>query len=291
MIRISLPKELPEGGGIKLTPKHYDGNHDIGNLATAPKVERKMDPERAQLYARIDANPLPEAYKKMPNQKWVDSRLAAFPKHKRSLAGSLWNEFRQTHPDRKNDGQFYVKIIDFIIKNDMSVKRRFVKKWQHHNFGSAPDRLKGRSLERGKLVFEQATCSRCHKVGDAAKTLGPDLTGITKRFRGAKLLQQIVKPSAEIHKQFQTQLILTDDGRVQTGLVIEETDDAIRLLPNLLKPDKFETIRKSSIEARKTADVSTMPTGLLDTYTVEEIFDLLAYIQSASPATGSAATK
>jgi putative heme-binding domain-containing protein len=291
VIRISLPKELPEGGGIKLTPKHYDGNHDIGNLATAPKVERKMDSERAQLYARIDANPLPEAYKKMPHQKWVDSRLAAFPKHKRSLAGSLWNEFRQTHPDRKNDGQFYVKIIDFIIKNDMSVKRRFVKKWQHHNFGSAPDRLKGRSLERGKLVFEQATCSRCHKVGDAAKTLGPDLTGITKRFRGAKLLQQIVKPSAEIHKQFQTQLILTDDGRVQTGLVIEETDDAIRLLPNLLKPDKFETIRKSSIEARKTADVSTMPTGLLDTYTVEEIFDLLAYIQSASPATGSAATK
>jgi putative heme-binding domain-containing protein len=291
VIRISLPKELPEGGGIKLTPKHYDGNHDIGNLATAPKVERKMDSERAQLYARIDANPLPEAYKKMPHQKWVDSRLAAFPKHKRSLAGSLWNEFRQTHPDRKNDGQFYVKIIDFIIKNDMSVKRRFVKKWQHHNFGSAPNRLKGRSLERGKLVFEQATCSRCHKVGDAAKTLGPDLTGITKRFRGAKLLQQIVKPSAEIHKQFQTQLILTDDGRVQTGLVIEETDDAIRLLPNLLKPDKFETIRKSSIEARKTADVSTMPTGLLDTYTVEEIFDLLAYIQSASPATGSAATK
>ena len=291
VIRISLPKELPEGGGIQLTPKHYDGNHDIGNLATAPKVERKMDSERAQLYARIDANPLPEAYKKMPHQKWVDSRLAAFPKHKRSLAGSLWNEFRQTHPDRKNDGQFYVKIIDFIIKNDMSVKRRFVKKWQHHNFGSAPDRLKGRSLERGKLVFEQATCSRCHKVGDAAKTLGPDLTGITKRFRGAKLLQQIVKPSAEIHKQFQTQLILTDDGRVQTGLVIEETDDAIRLLPNLLKPDKFETIRKSSIEARKTADVSTMPTGLLDTYTVEEIFDLLAYIQSASPATGSAATK
>ena len=42
VIRISLPKTLPEGGGIKLMPKHYDGNHDIGNLATAPKVERKV---------------------------------------------------------------------------------------------------------------------------------------------------------------------------------------------------------------------------------------------------------
>ena len=69
---------------------------------------------------------------------------------------------------------------------------------------------------------------------------------------------------------------------MQTGLVIEETDDAIRLLPNLLKPDKFETISKSSIEARKTADVSTMPTGLLDTYSEGEIYDLLAFIQSES---------
>jgi len=86
-------------------------------------------------------------------------------------------------------------------------------------------------------------------------------------------------------------MILVDDGRVLTGLVIEETDDQIRLLPNLLKPDKIETIDKSSIEERKTAEVSTMPTGLLDTYTVEEIFDILAYIQSVGPAKGNTEQK
>ncbi len=82
-------------------------------------------------------------------------------------------------------------------------------------------------------------------------------------------------------------MILVNDGRLLTGLVIKETDDQIRLLPNLLKPDKIETIDKASIEERKTAEVSTMPTGLLDTYTVEEIFDILAYIQSVGPAKGS----
>ena len=86
-------------------------------------------------------------------------------------------------------------------------------------------------------------------------------------------------------------MILVDDGRLLTGLVVEETDDQLRLVPNLLKPDKIETIDKSSIEERKTADVSTMPTGLLDTYTVEEIFDLLAFIQSVSPAKGSTSPK
>ena len=282
VIRISLPKTLPEGGGIKLTPKHYDGNHDIGNLATAPKVERKMDSAREKLYATIDANPLPETYRKMPHQKWVDSRLAAFPKHKRQLAGSLFHEFRQTHPDRRNDGQFYVKIIDYIIKNDTPVKRRFVKKWQHHWFGDAPDHLSKRNLERGRMVFEQATCTRCHNLGPGEKKLGPDLTDVTKRFKGSKLLQQIVKPSAEINKDFRTQLVLGDDGKLRTGLVISETDDKIHLIANLLKPDKVEVLAKSSIEERKFADISTMPAGLLDTFGQEEIFDLLAYIQSVS---------
>ncbi len=282
VIRISVPRELPAGGGIKLTPKHYDGNHDIGNLAAAPKVERKMDSEREELYARIDARPLPDAYKKMPHQKWVDSRLAALPKHKRNLAGSLWNEFRKTNPDRKNDGQFYVKIIDYIINNDLPVTRRFVKKWQHHWFGDAPNQLGDRNLERGKLVFEQATCSRCHNIGPGEKKLGPDLSEITKRFKGSKLLTQIVKPSAEISKEFQTQMILGDDGILRTGLVIKETDQEIHFIANLLKPDKIEVMPKSSIEQRKTADISTMPTGLLDTYSESEIYDLLAYIQSVS---------
>lgn len=282
VIRISLPKTLPEGGGIKLTPKHYDGNHDIGNLATAPKVERRMGSGREKLFAKIDASPLPESYLKMPHQKWVDSRLAAFPKHKRSLAGSLFNDFRRAHPDRKNDGRFYVKIIDYVMSNDTPVERRFVRKWQHHWFGSAPDRLGQRNLERGRMVFEQATCTRCHNLGPGEKKLGPDLTEVTKRFRGAKLLQQIVKPSAEIHKEFQTQMILGDDGKFRTGLVIRETDDEVHFLPNLLKPDRIEVMAKSSIEERMAADISTMPTGLLDTFGQEEIFDLLAYIQSVS---------
>ena len=75
-------------------------------------------------------------------------------------------------------------------------------------------------------------------------------------------------------------MILVDDGRLLTGLVVEETEDAVRFIPNLLKPEKTETIAKSSIEQRRVADVSTMPTGLLDTFTVNEIFDLLAYLQA-----------
>lgn len=281
VIRISLPDTLPTTGGIKLVPRTYEGDHDVGNLATAPETKKPAKPDNTALFAKIDKAEMPAAYAKMPHQKYVDARIAGMPPQSRPRVGQLWNEFRRANPDRSRDGKMFIRILEYVANSPTASKRRFIKKWQHHNFGSAPDRVGDRSLERGKLVFEQATCSRCHTIGSGEKKLGPNLTDIIKRFRGSKLLQQIVKPSAEIHKEFQTQMIVTDDGRLQTGLVIKETDNEIRLLPNLLKPDKIETISKSSIEARKTADVSTMPTGLLDTYTVEEIFDLLAYIQSS----------
>lgn len=278
VIRISLPKALPKVGGIQLVAKTYDGSHDIGNLATAGK---RTPPDNSALFAKIDKTKLPAAYLAGDHQDYVDKRMSEIPSGHRGRVGQLWNEFRRANPDRSRDGQFFVRLMEYVASNASGrPERRFIKKWQHHNFGSAPDRLEGRSIANGKLVYEQAACSRCHTLAGKGAKFGPDLADTLKRFRGAKLLEQIVKPSSDISKKFQTQMVLVDDGRLLTGLVVEENDEQIRLVPNLLKPDKAETINKSSIELRKVADVSTMPVGLLDTFTTDEIFDLLAYLQS-----------
>ena len=279
VIRISLPDVVPDEGSIQLVGKTYDGTHDIGNLATAPKTQRKKN---SALFAIIDKTDMPEAYKSQPHQKYVDSRMAGMPPGSRDRVGTLWNEFRRENPDRNRDGAMFVRILEYVANQQPGSMpaRRFIQKWQHHNFGSAPDRLVNRSLENGKRVYEQAACNRCHTINGLGAKYGPDLTEIAKRFKGGKLLQQCVKPSAEIHKEYQTQQILVDDGRLLTGLVVEETDDQIRLVPNLLKPDKFMMINKDSIDQRRTAEVSSMPAGLLDTFTVEEIFDLVAFLQS-----------
>lgn len=276
VIRISLPKTLPESGSIKLAAKTYEGNHDIGNLATSDRPK----PDRSALFAAIEKTDLPAEYRSTPHQNYVDKRMAEIPHQNRGRVGQLWNEFRRSNPQRSRDGEMFVRILEHVASSDVAPTRRFVKKWQHHNFGAAPNHLEGRSLKKGRLIYEQATCSRCHKIGAYEAKLGPDLSDVTKRFKGSKLLQQIVQPSAEIHKEFQTQQILIDDGRLLTGLVIKETDDEISLLPNLLKPEKIETIDKDAIEARNTADVSTMPAGLLDTFTADEVLDLLFYVQS-----------
>ena len=61
VIRISLPRQLPEEGGIKLV---YEGNHEIGNLAVAPRVKPTLSPEKAKLSQKSIPRPSPRLTKK-----------------------------------------------------------------------------------------------------------------------------------------------------------------------------------------------------------------------------------
>ena len=61
---------------------------------------------------------------------------------------------------------------------------------------------------------------------------------------------------------------------------MEETDAKVVMQANPLKPDKI-TIEKSEIKSRGPSKVSPMPEGLVNTFTKDEIFDLIAYMESA----------
>ena len=73
--------------------------------------------------------------------------------------------------------------------------------------------------------------------------------------------------------------IETTAGKVVVGRITEETDDHVILRPNPLQPETV-TVKKSEIESRQLSKTSPMPTGLLNTFTEDEILDLLAYMES-----------
>jgi hypothetical protein len=54
----------------------------------------------------------------------------------------------------------------------------------------------------------------------------------------------------------------------------------LQLATDPTQPFKTIEIPKTEIESQKTSDVSWMPAGLLDTFTKDEIADLIAYLQS-----------
>jgi putative heme-binding domain-containing protein len=119
-------------------------------------------------------------------------------------------------------------------------------------------------------------------MNDIGTALGPDLTKVSERFKGQKLLQQILEPSTEINKQYQTWVAALHDGRVIAGLLLEQSDTAVTLLPNPLKQESRITLSRSDVEEFDASPISTMPMSLLITYSRDEILDLLAFIQSGA---------
>jgi putative heme-binding domain-containing protein len=137
----------------------------------------------------------------------------------------------------------------------------------------------------GRVHFE-SVCASCHQFGALGTSLGPDLTTINSRFKKKDILEAILWPSRTIADQYQSTIVETREGEVFSGLIVRE--DALKVV---LRPDQAERpieIAKAQIKDRRTSKISTMPDGLIDRLTQEQIADLLAFLQSVPPTTSAA---
>lgn len=128
--------------------------------------------------------------------------------------------------------------------------------------------------KHGRAVFNKS-CAACHKLFDEGGNIGPELTG-AQRTNLDYLLTNVIDPSAIVPRDYQMQVIATNDGRVLTGIVKEETDAVLTLQTStsLLK------LAKSDIEERTATTQSMMPEGLIQQFTFEEFRDLVSYLRA-----------
>jgi putative heme-binding domain-containing protein len=137
----------------------------------------------------------------------------------------------------------------------------------------------GRNFARGKQIYATAQCIACHRYGDQGGAIGPDLTAVAARFKRQDILESITEPSKVVSEQYMNTAIETDAGRVIVGRIVNETADKVVIRPNPLETATI-TVEKSRIESRKLSKISPMPEGLLNTFSKDEILDLLAFLES-----------
>lgn len=128
----------------------------------------------------------------------------------------------------------------------------------------------------GRAVFER-TCSACHKLYGEGGIAGPDITG-ANRTNLEYLLGNILTPSAIIQDAYKMEIVLTDEGRVYSGIMAAENERQLHL--RVAGQTEPIVIAKSSIESRDVAPVSMMPEGLLRNLKDSEVVDLIAYLKS-----------
>lgn len=139
---------------------------------------------------------------------------------------------------------------------------------------------------RGQAVFKKV-CAQCHKIYGEGVDVGPDITS-NGRASFDQLLSNILDPSLVIGNAYQARILITQDGRVLTGLPAEESDQRVVLK---VQGGKTETIPRDQIEEYKVSPVSMMPEQLEKQLTPQELADLFSFVGLDKPPTDPAAKR
>jgi putative membrane-bound dehydrogenase-like protein len=131
---------------------------------------------------------------------------------------------------------------------------------------------------RGQALFTQH-CAVCHALFGQGNKVGPDLTSADRKNREF-LVTSIIDPSAVIRPEFAAYNILTTDGRILTGLVVENTPQAVTLLD---AKNERTVLPRDKIDEIKVSAASLMPEKLLDALSEQEVRDLFGYLQADGP--------
>ena len=127
---------------------------------------------------------------------------------------------------------------------------------------------------RGRQLFHDR-CAACHRLGGEGETIGPDLTYANRKDRDF-LLVSLVDPSGTVRKEYQSYNVATKDGRVLSGLIAEQTPEAI-----VLRDARGQRTRVAvaDVQELKESDVSLMPESLYKELSPEQLRDLFSFLQ------------
>ncbi len=132
--------------------------------------------------------------------------------------------------------------------------------------------------DAGRRIFfenEQASCSKCHRVGEQGGVIGPDLSKIGEKSYDENL-ESILEPSKKITEGYATLIVATLDGQIVAGILRENSDE--RLV--LVDADGKETIILQEDVDETQPGLSAMPATYRESLTPQQLQDLMAYLMS-----------
>ncbi|MSU36063.1 MAG: c-type cytochrome [Pedosphaera sp.] len=131
---------------------------------------------------------------------------------------------------------------------------------------------------RGHAIFVQA-CAVCHVLFGEGGKVGPDLTHANRRDREF-LLASIVDPSAAIRKEYLGYEIETQDGRIVSGVIADQSGGNVTLA---LSTGERTVVSHAEILSLRESTVSMMPEDLVKRLKPQELRDLFSYLQRTQP--------
>jgi putative heme-binding domain-containing protein len=273
---VAQPGSLEEVGTLAETQATQPGAAERHYVPSSPKVmhaSRLLQPRDSQ---RLDFT--------APGKPGVYPYVCTYPGHWRRMFGALYVV--------EDLDEYLADPEGYLVKHPLPVADELLKfvrprtEWKFEDLASSVKDLQpGRNFANGKQLFTVATCVACHKMNGVGNEFGPDLTKVdAKLLEPAEVLKDVLEPSFRIEDKYRTYVFELNSGKSVTGMVLEETPEAWKVIENPLLKAQALVIKKADLAERTKSATSIMPKGLLDKLTREEILDLVAYISARGDA-------
>jgi putative heme-binding domain-containing protein len=125
----------------------------------------------------------------------------------------------------------------------------------------------------GEKVF-QRICGQCHKIHGKGNDVGPEITN-NGRSSFEQLLSNVFDPNLVIGAGYRAVVVVTNDGRVLTGLLAEDSPQRVVLK---IQGGKTETIPRNDIDTVHVSNISLMPEQIENQMKPQEIVDLFTFL-------------
>ena len=103
--------------------------------------------------------------------------------------------------------------------------------------------------QAGRKTFfdpqSKVQCAKCHRVGAEGGRIGPALDHIASRRAPEYVMESIVLPSKDIASEYEAVAVATKDGKVITGLRVNESNFSVQLYE---ENGRFHSLLKRDLE-------------------------------------------
>ncbi|MCA9062141.1 MAG: HEAT repeat domain-containing protein [Planctomycetaceae bacterium] len=261
---------------------------EVGELAEATgrqpdAAQRNFIPQTSRILvasALLQPGQSESVFFEVPRQPGIYPYVCTYPGHWRRMYGALYVVADLKAYDAAPEA--YVAQSGLLIKDELLNWLGRDTEWTLADLDEEVTHLPHRanSFAVGRQLFKVASCIGCHKLAGEGTPIGPDLTKLPPEYSAVDVVDHILNPSKKVDRKYQSGIFALASGSVVTGLIVEENDDAIRVVANASLPDQITVISKKEIEDRTLSNVSIMPKGVLNKLTREEILDLAAFVIS-----------
>jgi putative membrane-bound dehydrogenase-like protein len=139
---------------------------------------------------------------------------------------------------------------------------------------------------KGRAVWAK-NCVICHYFRGEGASVGPNLGALTDKTP-ADFLTAILDPNAVVEPRFVAYNLELKDGRSLTGIISAETATTLTLAQ---AGGTMEKILRSDITEIRPSRLSLMPEGLEQNIGIQDMANLIAYLNNAPHPLGSAAVE